>query len=301
MEQLPLFRPEVDDSQPSKPARGKEAPPIPAEIIVAAIELMGAIDLDPYCVNESTTLVPAKVHYAVDANALASSWGPKRRRVFLTPPTGRATANWMNKLCDEYEAGNVGQGIAYLRAALDSPWWQRLFAYPICIVHREIRLLAGSKSTTAPWAVVYLGANLRGFAESYREIGSLYVPYRGQTTASDVEAIKKAAAAERPAAREETIQQGDFTLTVHPTACYVTLSRPDWDVRDQNLIRRLVLGISGVLPSQYSSVSRNQDGTTRLVFSFKKGQARKVVGQIRKLLAGAEGKPSLKSQKFNGA
>src|SRR5258708_13045945 len=129
-EKLPLFQPKYYENQPSK--RGKEGPPIPAEIIVAAIELMGAIDLDPYCLDESTTLVPAKVHYGGDANALENSWGPKRKRIFMVPPTGRATANWMNKLCDEYEAGNVGQGIAYLRAAINSPCVHRLFASPCC-------------------------------------------------------------------------------------------------------------------------------------------------------------------------
>ena len=281
MEQLPLFK----EFEGAQSANGRDGPPIPPEIIVAAIELMGAIDLDPYCINETTTLVPAKTHYGVDAKALELEWGPKRRRVFLTPPAGRATANWMNKLCDEYEAGNVGQGVAYLRAALDSPWWERLMVYPICIVHRQLRVVAGNHSTTPPWAVVYLGSNLRGFAEAFSEIGSLYVPYKGQTAATEAEATQDVESQPDQANSPiQTYRQGDFVLTVNPGACYITLARPDWDIRDQNMVRKLILRIAGVLPSQYSSVSKSQDGSTRLVFSFKKGQAKKVVRQIRDLL-----------------
>jgi hypothetical protein len=308
MEQLPLFKserlPESDKSQASQPAPvRKVAPPIPAEVIVAAVELMGAIDLDPYCVDESTTLVPAKLRYGVDAKALASSWGPKRKRVFLAPPAGRATANWMNKLCDEYEAGNVSQGVAYLRAALDSDWWNRLIKYPICIVHRQLRVAAGSHSTTSPWAVVYLGTNLRGFAEAFAEVGALYVPYRDRTAPVDADNTEKTTVSGYQATKvqepssPQTIQQGDFVLTVHANARYLTLSNPYWDTQDQSRVRELVLDIPGVLPRQYSRVSKSQDGTTMLVFSFQKGQAQQVVSGIRKLLGGGPDKPVRSAKK----
>src|SRR5215510_3760522 len=193
MEQLPLFesgkRSESNKNQSrrSKTARARPrvAPIIPAEVVIAAVELMGGIDLDPYCVDESNTLVPAKHHLGLDVNARKIPWGPKLRRVFLAPPTGRATAAWMNKLCDEYEAGSITQGVAYLRASLDRDWWNRLTMYPICIVHQQIRLIAGSRHPTDPWAVVYLGKNLKGFAQAFGEIGTLYVPYKRQTQPSE--------------------------------------------------------------------------------------------------------------------
>jgi hypothetical protein len=206
----------------------------------------------------------------------------------------------MNKLCDEYEAGNVGQGIAYLRAALDSEWWNRLIGYPICIVHRQLRVAAGSHSTTSPWAVVYLGKNLRGFAEAFADIGALYVPYRGRVGPADMDESTTADDSEREVSKDhepvgsQTIQYGDFVITVHASARYLTLSNPYWDARDQDRLRRAILNISGVLPSQYSSVSKGRDGTSILIFSFQKGQADGVVSQIKRLLSSLSGKPGAK-------
>ncbi len=316
MEQLPLFEiegsPEVDGSQPSptqpKPARTKVTPTIPAEVIVAAVELMGAIDLDPYCIDESTTLIPAKLHYGIDANALTRTWGTKRLRVFLSPPAGRATAAWINKLCDEYEAGRVAQAVIYLRAALDSEWWDRLMLYPICVVHRKLREVAGRRSTTSPWVAVYLGSNLKGFAEAFSEVGTLYAPFKRQTAPAAPDAARKATPTERhantpkEAAKEQassglqTIRQGDYVLTVHPTACYLTLANPHWDTRDQNRVRESILDIPGVLPSQYSRVSKSQDGSIKLVFSFKKGQAEKIINRVKKLLVAPSGKPGSRAK-----
>src|SRR5262249_20652382 len=153
MEQLPLFengRPvEADSAQPRQPkpvrARPRLAPIIPPEVVIAAVELMGGIDLDPYCLDQSTTLIPAQHHFGREAKALKIPWGPKLRRVFLVPPPGRATASWIKKLCEEYEEKNITQGIAYLKAALDRDWWKRLTVYPICIVHHQIRLIAGNR------------------------------------------------------------------------------------------------------------------------------------------------------------
>ncbi len=300
MEQLQLIdfgrSPEPDSTQSPQtepqPVRARTAPSIPPEVIVAAVELMGAIDLDPYCLNESTTLVPAKLHYGIDANALATPWGPQRRRIFLAPPAGRATGAWINKLCDEYEAGNISQGVAYLRAALDSEWWKRLIPYPVCIVDRRLRLLAGTTSTRVPWAAVYLGKNIRGFAEAFGEIGALYMPYKRPAAPAQPAAAKKRARADREPLKEQaaggsqTIQQGNYVLTVHPSASFLTLANPHWDTRDRNHLRQAVLNIPGILPSQYSGISKSQDGTIKLVFSFNKDQAEKVVSRIRKLLAG---------------
>ncbi|MCC7451725.1 MAG: hypothetical protein IT324_30230 [Anaerolineae bacterium] len=309
MEQLPLFEvegePAHDGSQPSqpepKPVRARVAPPIPAEVIVAAVELMGGIDLDPYCVDETTTLIPAKHHYSTDEGALAHPWGSgvKRLRVFLSPPAGRATAAWVNKLCDEYEAGSVAQAILYLRAALDTEWWQRLMSYPICIVRRQLRDAAGKRSTTSPWAVVYLGANLKGFAEAFSEVGTLYAPFKRQPPLAETEPVRKPAPAEhspvsappraaKPAREKsggvQTFQQGDYEVTVHATACYLTLANPHWDTRDQLRLRKAILNIPDMLPRQYSRVSKEADGSVKLVFSFKQGQAQKIASRVKKLL-----------------
>lgn len=291
MEQLPLFengrRPETDPNKPRPPKpvrpRPRLAPIIPPEVVIAAVELMGGIDLDPYCVDESTTLVPAKHHLGLDAKALKTPWGPKLRRIFLAPPSGRATASWIKKLCEEYETKNISQGIAYLRAALDRDWWEHLTPYPICVVHHQIRVVAGIRRAADPWVVVYLGKNLKGFAEAFSEVGALYVPYRSQTVTAQPEEVKKPAK-EKEAPSVQTIRHGDYTLTVHRTASYFTLANPNLAPRDHVKLRAAILDIPGILPPKYSITSKSQDGIVKLVFSFKRGQAETVISRVKNLL-----------------
>ena len=114
-------------------------------------------------------------------------------------------------------------------------------------------------------------------------------------------AKKKQARSERKALKQSseqhadgsnTIRQGDYVLTIHATACYVTLANLYWDTHEQHRLRNKILDIPGVLPSQYSSVSKDEDGTVKLIFSFKKGQTEKVVSDIQALLAAAAAKSS---------
>src|SRR5215213_8067719 len=152
---------------------------IPENIIVAAIELMGAIDLDPHSNSKTVPNVPAKLHFTAEDNGLSRPWGPKRR-VFLNPPTApRATGTWVNKLCSEYESGNISEAITLLNAVMDSDWWQRLTPYPACFVHQRLKF--GGKqgrNATYPSAVIYLGPNLDSFAEAFGEVGTVYIPFR---------------------------------------------------------------------------------------------------------------------------
>src|SRR6266704_2248865 len=105
MQQLALF--ELEAPQQAQPLKGDWY--IPENIIVAAIELMGAIDLDPYSNSKSVPNVPAKLHFTAEDNGLSRPWGPKRR-VFLNPPSSpRTTGLWIAKLCGEYEAGSISE------------------------------------------------------------------------------------------------------------------------------------------------------------------------------------------------
>src|SRR5579859_5866164 len=163
VKQLPLFNLDQVPRQPGQKSPGS-AGYIPEDIIVAAVELMGAIDLDPYCLDKSIPAVPAKVHFGKEDKGLNKTWGHKRR-IFLCPPSTRATAAWINKLCDEFEAGDITQAVVYIKAAVDSDWWRRLIAYPVCFVER--RLTVQKRGSKPPAAVVYLGPNLDGFADAF--------------------------------------------------------------------------------------------------------------------------------------
>ena len=95
----------------------------PPEIVEAAREVMGGIDLDPASCAEANTIVKAAAYY--DSDGLSRPW---YGRVFLNPPGGKldrnlnpigakdgpgyaASAVWWWKLLDELDAGRVTQAV----------------------------------------------------------------------------------------------------------------------------------------------------------------------------------------------
>jgi hypothetical protein len=287
---------------------------IPEEVIIASIELMGAIDLDPCSNSKTHPDVPAKLHYTLDDDALEKAWGPKKRRVFMNPPS-RTTQRWINKLCQEYDAGTVSEAIIFLRAVVDSDWWQSLAPYPVCFLHRRLRLASHNRSQTFPLAVVYIGRNIQGFVEAFGEIGTIYIEFQ------KIEQLVKPAAQPQPqpevapqpklnhkqrrqkqrqqrANVEEhgpmkTIHQGRYTMTVNHNACYVTVTNDHWNQHDggddQLRLQKAIQEIPGVMPSRYSNLSKGKDGSVRLIFSFRKGAEDNVVNRIESLLNGRHG------------
>jgi hypothetical protein len=320
VKQLPLFNIEplanLKGHRPSEPSTY-----IPEDVIVAAIELMGAVDLDPYCPDTSVPAIPAKIHFTIDDSGLQKSWGPKRR-IFLHPPASRATGAWINKLCDEYEAGNITQAVAYVKAAVDSDWWHRLIVYPVCFVDR--RLTVQKRGTAPAIAVVYLGTNLDGFADAFSQIGPIYVPFQQglfrrvspkltpaqirQSQREQNRAAKRQAEAESvlpPQAKIEprqtpneqrVVQYGHYTLTVLFGASYLTIKSSAWDSDsgDQHRLLDAILGLQGILPSRHGHVSKTQEGEEKLVFSFQKNEAKSVVSQVEALLSAPLEKPTKK-------
>src|SRR5689334_5576614 len=253
MSQLTLF--ETDQNPAEEAAQIPKLVPelessdwyIPPEIIVAAIEVMGAIDLDPYSDGKTgIPNVPAKVHYTLEDDGLSQPWGPKRR-VFLNPPSGRGTGKWVNKLCDEYEEGNITEGITLLRAVVDSDWWQRLTAYPVCFVHRRLRFGGNARAARFPSAVVYLGPNMPGFTEAFSPLGTVYVSYKRK---------------ELPNV-PEVIQQGRYVVTVNRTACYITIANPTWNsqeiTQEQHRLRDAIMDIPEIMPNRYNNISQSRE------------------------------------------
>ncbi len=277
MSQLALFdedaRPEQEPVQLLATVRAEWY--TPAHIVERTLAVLGAIDLDP-C---STSLnVPAALRYTIEENGLTQRWGPNRR-VFLNPPHSRATGVWVDKLCTEYEGGNLAEAIALVRAAVDTDWWLRLISYPVCFIHGRLRLSGEKDNTTFPSAVIYLGPNLARFADAFGDIGAIYVPYQKGLTAQDL----------------QVIQLGRYILTIHQIACELTIANLDWQEasgsEDQERLRQGILKIPGIVPSRYNNVTRSREGTIRLVFHYDKEQADDVISEVRALLGGPRARP----------
>jgi hypothetical protein len=307
MEQLELF----PGSHPpeDKPAHRF----IPEEVIIAAVELMGAIDLDPCSNSKTEPDIPAKLHFTLEEDALEKTWGPKKRRVFMNPPS-RTTGKWISKLCHEYEAGNVGEAVIFLRAVVDSDWWQSLASYPVCFLQRRLRLASHNRNATFPLAVVYIGRNIKGFVEAFSDIGTIYIELEQKldqiVQPAPQPQATKAASNSKPKPKQtkqkhpqqhpgeeigpmKTIQQGQYTVTVNHNARYITLTHDRWNLDsggdDQLRLQKAILAIPGVVPTRYSNLSKSKDGSVRLIFSFRPGEEDHVVSQIEVLLNSQQG------------
>lgn len=142
----------------------------PREIIDAVIECMGAIDLDPCSNSYENPNVPAEFHFTQADDGLSRHWAG---RVYMNPPYGREIGKWVEKLCSEYELGNVTEAIALVPARTDTDWFDRLIdGYrPQCFVHGRLVFIGNDNSAPFPSAIVYLGDNLESFFHTFRSFG----------------------------------------------------------------------------------------------------------------------------------
>jgi hypothetical protein len=148
----------------------------PDEIIERTIQVLGDIDLDPCSNSHEVPNVPASVHYTQRDNGLSKDWQGK---TYLNPPYGREIKEWVAKLVESYELGDVEEAIALLPARTDTTWMRMLSDYPRCFVWGRLNLSENDNIAPFPSVVVYLGKNISRFAAAFSDIGDIYVKWRG--------------------------------------------------------------------------------------------------------------------------
>lgn len=144
----------------------------PPDIIKLVNEVFGDIDLDP-C-SPPTPSIPAKKYYTMRENGLLHEW---HGRIFMNPPYGRGIDKWVDKVMDEYEAGNVKEAILLLPARTETRWFRRLTDFKWCAVNKRIKFGGkdGSNSATFPSAIFYLGWQPKKFSKVFSKIGIIWV------------------------------------------------------------------------------------------------------------------------------
>ena len=142
----------------------------PAKVIAATVEAMGGIDLDPCA--EPARGVPAERHFTEAEDGLSQPW---RGRVYMNPPYGKTIGEWVDKLAEEYEYGNVTQAVALLPARTDTSWWAHLPAATVCFFTGRLTFSEHPSPAPFPSAACYLGPNQRDFAAAFIGLGLVYV------------------------------------------------------------------------------------------------------------------------------
>ena len=152
----------------------------PWEYIAAARLLMGSIDIDPASNEFANQAVQASLFYDISTNGLDKVW---TGRVWLNPPYGYTDGRsnqdiWSQRLIDQYADGNgsVEEAVLLVNAAVDTKWFHRLLAYPVCLTLGRINFSTPEPNvsgSTHGSAFVYFGPQPDKFFEIFSEFGTV--------------------------------------------------------------------------------------------------------------------------------
>ena len=151
----------------------------PKEVIEAAREVMGEIDLDPATSTAAQENVRATHYYTKENNGLVQQWGG---RVFCNPPYSAGLArDFANRLKECYLTGVVEEGILLVNNATDTDWFQSLLTLNCMVCFPDGRLKFWSPNSDAlaarqGQAVFYLGVNQDRFSEVFGRLGAVVRP-----------------------------------------------------------------------------------------------------------------------------
>lgn len=142
----------------------------PPEVLDAVARVLGGIDLDPCSNSTDTPNVPAERVFTEEDDGLAQVW---TGRVYMNPPYGRVIGAWVQKLVDEYEAGNVTEAITLVPARTDTEWFELLVTCPFCLVKGRLKFGDADNSAPFPSAIAYFGPRPERFAHVFRHLGHI--------------------------------------------------------------------------------------------------------------------------------
>ncbi len=151
----------------------------PVKYIEAARKVMGGIDLDPASNTNAQETVRAANWYGEKENGLLQEW---KGRVFLNPPYAHPTVkHFIEKLCAEFEAGNVPAAVLLTNNNTDTAWWHLAarLAAGVCFTAGRINFYKVDGTRTQPTngqTFFYFGDDVEAFTRRFKEIGFVVVP-----------------------------------------------------------------------------------------------------------------------------
>ena len=145
----------------------------PANIIAAAVAVMGAIDLDPASCATANEVVGAEKIFTVEDDGIRQKW---KGRVWLNPPYARGVIDqFCGILLHFYRGGDVTEACVLVNNSTDSAWWQALAEQADAICHIRGRVPFWSPTGTGNplqgSTVFYLGPNASLFREQFASLG----------------------------------------------------------------------------------------------------------------------------------
>lgn len=154
----------------------------PREYLDAAVEVMGAIELDPASSDRAQEHVKAEDYFTREEDGLAQRW---HGRVFLNPPYKMPDVKqFVFKLVESFQEGHIKEGILLTNSATDTEWFHTAMnaATALCFTRGRISFLEASedelaerKTPTHGQSFFYFGSDRRRFRRVFRQYGG-YAP-----------------------------------------------------------------------------------------------------------------------------
>ncbi|HEY9874496.1 MAG TPA: DNA N-6-adenine-methyltransferase [Candidatus Obscuribacterales bacterium] len=152
----------------------------PDNVIVAVLEALQVIDLDPCSNSHEFPNIPARYRYTQADDGLSKPWccpDGTPARVYMNHPY--SDSRWITYLISEYQSGRVCEAIALTKSATDTRWYQEMAQFPLCFWNGRLKFKnPDNKSGAAPFGstLFYLGQNPARFARVFARYGRIYYP-----------------------------------------------------------------------------------------------------------------------------
>lgn len=147
----------------------------PEKYIELARQVLGVIDLDPASCELANETVKAERFYSEQDNGLTKEW---TGRVWMNPPYGSdLIGQFTEKFTEEYNAGNITEGIVLVNNATETAWFCQMMeggASAVVFPRGRIRYNSPTKESNAPiqgQAFIYFGGDCEKFLDVFCDIG----------------------------------------------------------------------------------------------------------------------------------
>lgn len=148
----------------------------PPHIIEAAVEVMGAIDLDPASSSQANASIGATDFYTINNSGLTHQW---HGRVWLNPPyASDLVSRFVDKLVEEYVIDRVTEACLLSNNATETKWFQHAVRVANAVCFPEGRLSywypdRTSKTPLQGQAIIYYGPHTEKFRTVFGQLGSV--------------------------------------------------------------------------------------------------------------------------------
>jgi len=145
----------------------------PPNIINAARNIMGSIDLDPASSESANEIVKATNYYTENNNGLEQKWFGN---IWLNPPYSQPLIKYFSNavITKRHE---YNQALILVNNATETDWFQKMFLVSdaVCFLRGRVKFIdENGNSTGAPLqgqAILYFGINIDRFKEEFNNIG----------------------------------------------------------------------------------------------------------------------------------